>query len=498
VRLEWIAVLFTSPAFLFAFLPIALALFYASGRLFGKAASIPILTLLSLGFYAWWNPWFLLVLVPSIGGNFVIGRRIHAARAAAKASKRWMIAGVAANLTVLVFFKYAAFLADSVLAVVGQGRSGLQVPLPLGISFFTFTQIAYLVDVWRAKATEVGIDRYGLFVTYFPHLIAGPIIHHAEMMPQFGDDRTYRFHRRHVAIGLAFFVAGLFKKVVMADGVAPLANSIFEAYAHGQTLSASATWLGALAYTAQLYFDFSGYSDMAIGLSRMMNIKLPFNFDSPYQSTSIVEFWRRWHMTLSRFLRDYLYFSLGGNRRGELRRYVNLFLTMLLGGLWHGAGWSFVIWGGLHGAYLTVNHLWRRFRGGGEGAAEPIPRVLSWALTFACVVVAWVFFRADTSATAVHMLAAMLAVGRSADATTAISTPDVLWVAVLLAWAFVLPNTQQVIDGGYLRPLGLARKPWLHVGWTSFATGFLISWCLLITMITISKSGLSEFLYFNF
>ncbi len=304
-----------------------------------------------------------------------MGERILRARQVGNSSTRALLfVAVAANLAALAYFKYADFFLRTAVNLTGADIPLLGVVLPLGISFFTFTQIAYLVDVHAGKVIERNPIHYGLFVTYFPHLIAGPVLHHAEMMPQFRLAEIYRPYLRNFAIGLTFLCLGLAKKVLVADSVAPLANAVFGLGPEVE-LAASAAWLGVIAYTLQIYFDFSGYSDMAVGLSLLFGVRLPYNFNSPYQAWNITEFWRRWHMTLSRFLRDYLYVPLGGNRLGRTRRYVNLMVTMLLGGLWHGASWTFVVWGGLHGAYLVVNHAWQWLKeksgwGGGDGAAR--------------------------------------------------------------------------------------------------------------------------------
>ena len=354
--------LFTSGEFLFVFLPITLLVFFAAARFAGKAAAAAWLAVASLVFYGYWRIEHTLLLVISIAVNYGFGEWILRARQGGRPSARaLLIVAIAINLAALAYFKYADFFLRTVAELSGADIPLLGVVLPLGISFFTFTQIAYLVDVHAGKVVERNPIHYALFVTYFPHLIAGPVLHHAEMMPQFRNAEIYRPYLRNFVIGLAFLLMGLAKKVLVADSVAPVANMVFGAGAD-VPLAASAAWLGVIAYTLQIYFDFSGYSDMAVGLSLLIGVRLPYNFNSPYQAWNITEFWRRWHMTLSRFLRDYLYVPLGGNRHGRARRYVNLMLTMLLGGLWHGASWTFVIWGGLHGAYLVVNHGWQWLR----------------------------------------------------------------------------------------------------------------------------------------
>src|SRR4051794_2040526 len=386
--------LFSSYAFLFQFLP-AVALAFAAARRWSPRCGIVVLAFASLIFYGAWKPVYLLVLLASIGCNFWLGLRMEdAAR-----RRRIGTLGVALNLALLAYFKYTDFIFDSLGALTGTPLPFVNVVLPLGISFFTFQQIAYLVDVMRGAKVERDLVSYTLFVSFFPHLIAGPLVHHAEMIPQFKRARSGR-SAVLAARGLSIFAAGLFKKVVIADNLAQFVTPVFAHLDAGGGVTAQWAWLSTLAYTLQIYFDFSGYSDMAIGLALLFGIRLPVNFRSPYKATSIIEFWRRWHITLSRFLRDYLYIPLGGNRLGEQRRYINLLVTMLLGGLWHGAGWNFIIWGGLHGFYLGINHLWRGWRGDAaplaSGAAAAATKILCWAVTFFAVVIAWVFFRAKT------------------------------------------------------------------------------------------------------
>jgi len=354
------------------------------------------------------------LLLTSVAFNFgagqLIGRRVTGERSepVSPSAKMLLVAAIAVNLAFLIYFKYANFFVDNLNHLTGSAWTFAQVVLPLGISFFTFTQIAFLVDTYQGKVKEFNLVHYALFVTYFPHLIAGPVLHHAEMMPQFARQTVCRINWDNLAVGLSIFVLGLAKKVLLADSVADFSTPVFDAVKAGGAPMLIEAWVGALAYTLQLYFDFSAYSDMAIGLSLMFNVRLPLNFNSPYKATSIIEFWRCWHMTLSRFLRDYLYIPLGGSRLGTGRRYANLVITMLLGGLWHGAGWTFVIWGALHGCYLLVNHAWRALKarlGWADGGR--MASLGAGALTFLGVVVGWVFFRADSFSTAVTMLQGM-------------------------------------------------------------------------------------------
>lgn len=393
--------LFNSFAFLFGYLPIVLAGYFLLDRLTSstswRLAPAVWLALASLFFYAWWDVRYLPLLLASICVNYGAGRLIGARAGAAR--KRVLVAALALNLGLLAYYKYANFFIDSVNAVAvaagaGAGSlpwSGLDIILPIGISFFTFTQIAFLVDCYRGEVREYRFIHYVLFVSYFPHLIAGPVLHHRDMMPQFADPANAHPRAANFAIGLSIFTIGLAKKVLIADNLSPLAMPVFAA---GATPTLIEAWIGVLAYTFQLYFDFSGYSDMAIGLSRLFGVKLPLNFNSPYKAANIADFWRRWHMTLSRFLRDYLYIPLGGSHHGEAMRYRNLMLTMLLGGLWHGAGWTFVIWGGLHGLYLVLQQAWQRLFGAARAHWWPT------LLTFLAVMLAWIFFRAPDVATA--------------------------------------------------------------------------------------------------
>ncbi|HEX2727061.1 MAG TPA: MBOAT family O-acyltransferase, partial [Beijerinckiaceae bacterium] len=372
--------LFNSVAFVFVFLPVTLALYALAGRAAGPAGARAALLAASLFFYSWWDIRFLPVLITSYLINYVAGLALGATPPGAHGARLLLAGSIGVNLMMLGYFKYIAFLVVTLNHAAGLTIAVPAVLLPLGISFFTFPQITYLVHVYRSGKAERDPVRYGLFVAFFPQALAGPVTYAREMLPQFSHPAMGRLMAMDVAVGLAIFVIGLFKKVVLADSVAPYADLVFGAAAHGARPTLIEAWLGVLAYTFQIYFDFSGYSDMAIGLARMFGIPLPLNFHSPYKATSIIEFWRRWHISLSRFLRDYLYIPLGGNRHGGARRLANLMITMVLGGLWHGAGWTFVIWGALHGLYLVVNHLWRML---GARLGAPSPGWLAGPLTFA-------------------------------------------------------------------------------------------------------------------
>ncbi len=492
--------LFTTLAFALVYLPLVLCGFFLLGRHSRKLAAWWLFAA-SVFFYGYWMPRFTLLLLASIAVNYAVGRAIGLAAERGQA-RRLMIAGVVFNLALLSYFKYANFFVDSVNALLGSDVQLGTVTLPIGISFFSFTQIAFLADAYQKSVREYRVAHYGLFVTYFPHLVAGPVLHHAQMMPQFGEASTYRINAANIAAGLAIFAMGLGKKIVFADGVSPYADAIFNAAHDGVALQAAEAWLGALAYTFQLYFDFSGYSDMAVGLSLLFNIRLPYNFNSPYQSLNISDFWRRWHMSLSTFLRDYLYIPLGGNRRGGARRYVNLMLTMLLGGLWHGANWTFVIWGGLHGLYLGINHGYRALMGERLARVErwPVYRALAWALTFCAVVVAWVLFRAPDFATAACVLKGMLGQGavlRDAGDSivlwnAGLSPPGALAHCLVLAViAVLLPNSNWLGERALSCYQRRADLRWLGLGAALVACGFLL-------VINDARDAVSPFIYFNF
>ncbi|HEU5137330.1 MAG TPA: MBOAT family O-acyltransferase [Steroidobacteraceae bacterium] len=498
--------LFTSGEFLFVFLPITLLVFFALARFAGRAAAATWLAVASLVFYGYWRIEHTLLLVISIAVNYAFGECILRARAGGKPSApALLIVAIAINLATLAYFKYADFFLRTVAEASGADIPLLGVVLPLGISFFTFTQIAYLVDVHAGKVVERNPIHYALFVTYFPHLIAGPVLHHAEMMPQFRNAEIYRPYLRNFVIGLAFLLMGLAKKVLIADSVAPVANMVFGAGAD-VPLTASAAWLGVTAYTLQIYFDFSGYSDMAVGLSLLIGVRLPYNFNSPYQAWNISEFWRRWHMTLSRFLRDYLYVPLGGNRYGRARRYVNLMLTMLLGGLWHGASWTFVIWGGLHGAYLVVNHGWQWLReklgwqGKASGVGAVIGRGAGVALTLLCVMVGWVFFRAVDLASAVGMVNSMFGLregGLPIASLAGYSQGVVPWIVLFSLLALFGRNSQKLIDGHLTAWLDRRAARARHPERLAWMAGAMCVGVVFMAIAAASRS-VAEFIYFNF
>lgn len=416
--------LFNSTVFLFAFLPVTLIGFFVLGRLSSPRAAKAWLAAASLFFYGWWDLSYLPLLIGSMAVNYPIGAYLQSAsvRAAVarrigiwprdtdstKVRRRVLIAGLVFNLGLIAYFKYVDFFIGTVNGATGAHLPLFHIVLPLGISFFTFQKIAYLVDSYQGKVERPPLLDYALFVGFFPQLIAGPIVHPTEVLPQFERKDIYRFWLTPFMAGLSIFLLGLAKKLLLADTFGGYADVVFAGAARGAELTFFEAWAGALAYTLQLYFDFSGYSDMAVGLGRMFGIELPLNFNSPYKSTSIIEFWRRWHMTLSRFLRDYVYVPLGGNRKGETRRQVNLMATMLLGGLWHGAAWTFVLWGGLHGLMLVINHAWNRLR------MPALPGVVGVGLVMLGVIAGWVLFRAASFDAAVAVYQGMLGLNGAA------------------------------------------------------------------------------------
>ena len=499
--------LFNSYEFLLLFLPITLIGYYLIGGRQHHRLATSWLLAASLFFYGWWNPVYVALIIFSMIFNYGVGMSLASGERQKKALLGF---GVVINLAFLGYFKYAVFVLDNLNMLTGSGFNLPNIILPLAISFFTFQQIAYLVDAFQKKTREYNFLQYSLFVTFFPQLIAGPIVHHREMMEQFSKNSTYRFNAKMLELGLAVFTIGLFKKVVIADGIAAYSTPVFGAASADGALTFFDGWVGALSYTFQIYFDFSAYSDMAIGVGLMFGIRLPVNFFSPYKVVNIIDFWRRWHITLSRFLRDYLYIPLGGSRKGSMRRHLNLIVTMLLGGLWHGAGWTFIIWGGLHGIYLIINHGWhavRRKLGHDPSNSSTTGRIFSVALTFIAVVVSWVFFRAENLDAAVVVLAAMFNPFADGAWQTQLFSGDkskiYVWMVLLSAIVWLLPNTKQwsgyhsCIDES-LPVTSHGRFAWHE--WISFRATML--WAVILVSLAIyvvlNLTRVSEFLYFQF
>jgi len=514
--------LFNSYIFILLFLPITLTGFFLIGLKGKTEVAIGWLVGASLCFYGWWNPVYLFIIMGSILLNYGWGIQL-----AHRQSRGFLVIGIALNLGVLGYFKYANFFVANLNALTGAPVYLSPIVLPLAISFFTFQQISYLVDAYQGNTREYNFLHYCLFVTFFPQLIAGPIVHHREMLPQFGRRSIFRFNAETLSVGITVFFFGLFKKVIIADGMAGYATPVFEAVKHAYVLSFLEAWEGALAYTLQIYFDFSGYSDMAIGLAYMFGIRIPLNFDSPYKAGNIIDFWRRWHISLSRFLRDYLYIPLGGNRKGGARRYGNLMITMLLGGLWHGAAWTFVIWGGLHGLFLLVNHLWANIKQRcGYTGHSLLAGGAARLLTFLSVVVAWVFFRADSAGSAFSVLQSMAGLNGFVLPETCLAgckvlavplqhagvdfrhlnyfggSEEVAYIAIALLVAWFAPNVQQMTNRftPYINIIAKGKKlpdapAWLQ--WQpSPRWAVILIFCVLASILSLSRA--SEFLYFQF
>lgn len=512
--------LFNSLQFIAIFLPIALIGYYLAGS-FGRAPAAAWLCFTSLAFYADWlfpSP-FVLILVGSILVNYSFGLGLIRTQSRPRLQSAILALGVAANIGLLVYFKYLfpflGFLHD--LGVLHVDFA--QVILPLGISFFTFTQIGYLVDCKQGVAKERGFINYVLFVTFFPHLLAGPILHHREIMPQFADRETYRFRIENLAVGVTLFVIGLAKKVLIADTIAGVAD---RGFAHPEALLVWGSWASLLAYALQIYFDFSGYSDMAIGVARMFGVRFPANFNSPYKAASIIEFWQRWHMTLTRYLTLYLYnpvamwitrrrvakgLSVSRRATRELPAFFSLIVgplvfTMFLAGVWHGAGFNYMIFGLLHGMYLSVNHAWRVF--GPKAPQAPSPAVARWlvragqtSLTLLCVFIALIFFRAPTTTAAFQILAGMVGLHGIDHSLATVGLHDSLTIAGLFLFVWLLPNSLQLTNA-FAPVLSHIEEPFLRwLAWRpNLAWGLACGLLFAVSLAEISRP--TRFIYFQF
>ena len=476
--------LFNSYVFMLAFLPLTLIVYFMLGRL---PERIPLnklfLVLASFVFYGYNNPNYVPIILCSILINYVLSQMMLSGEKKA-IRLPLMLLGLALNLGVLFYFKYHDFFAENINLAFGTKFSLYRLALPLGISFFTFQQLSYVIDSYQRTVPKYNILDYALFVTFFPQLVAGPIVLHSEIVPQFADVKNRRFNFDNFAPGLYAFALGLFKKVIIADtfGIAVEAG-----FAAAQGLNTIEAWLIAVGYTLQLYFDFSGYCDVATGVGLMFNIKIPLNFNSPYKSLNIREFWQRWHITLSRFLTTYIYFPLGGTRKGTLRTYVNLMVVFLASGLWHGAGWLFLLWGLMHGAASVLYRLVRK-------PYDAMPKCIQWTATFLFVVVAWVFFRATSMADAVGMLSSMFSLnfGPVRDGiVSAFELPGGILsrfnLIIMAAWYILSLFSCVFLRNTYEKTMDF--KPTLFNAFMTVA---------LILYVTLSLSNVSVFLYFNF
>jgi D-alanyl-lipoteichoic acid acyltransferase DltB (MBOAT superfamily) len=468
-------VLFNSYPFVFAFLPAVLLGFALCTRWAAKETTMLFLIGASLVFYGWWNWRYLFLLLSSMTFNYAWAALLRRrAAAGGPGGRRFALAvGIAVNLGLLGYFKYANFFVDNLNAAFGRSWQLGHVVLPLAISFFTFEQITYLVEAQGGQAPAHTLLSYGVFMTFFPRLIAGPIVRPQQLLPQLNTPRPFVFDPGNVATGLFIFAIGLFKKVIIADSVAVYVGPIFDRV---PLVTFSDGWGAAIAFALQLYFDFSGYCDMAVGLGRMFGIHLPENFDSPYRARDIPEFWQRWHITLSTFLRDYVYVPLGGNRRGPMRRAANVCATMLLGGLWHGAQWTFVAWGGIHGVFLMICQLWRRRN-------SPLPGAVAWLITFIAIIASHVVFRSVSFERAGMMLSGMIGAQGFAWRPLAESIGGNAWMRLLLVLGIVLlcPNRRRIMEWQW-------PSPWLYAA----------SFALLAGLSILRLGDPSPFLYFQF
>lgn len=486
--------LFNSLIFIVLFLPITLIGYFLLNKNKYILAGKWWLVLTSIFFYGYWNILYLPLIMGSMIFNYVIGATIGKSKIKGINKKRILAFGVIANILLLIYYKYVDFFINNINYVLGANIELLNLVLPLGISFFTFTQIAFLVDNYYGKATKYDFLNYILFVTFFPHLIAGPIIHHKEMMPQFDTIRNKIFDLNNFYKGILLFSLGIFKKVMIADNVAKVANFGFD---YTTSLNLIEAWATSLAYTVQLYFDFSGYTDMALGLALMFNIILPRNFNSPYKALNIQEFWRRWHMTLSRFLRDYIYIPLGGSRDGNFNTYRNLFLTFLIGGIWHGAGWTFIIWGALNG-FASVLHKWW------EKLGIKMNKIIAWVITFNFVNICWIFFRAKTIDDAFKVLKGMI--GLNGIVLPSFLKPQGTYPNMLEfgAWFELIEGTQidRIISLGMIGVSLIVALTAINSDQMQSKTKkniiSLVIYIILFTTGFLNMNRISEFLYFQF
>jgi alginate O-acetyltransferase complex protein AlgI len=516
--------LFNSLGFVFLFLPLVLAGYYLFVRFGFQHRIFAYLCAVSLIFYSVWNPPYTLLLIGSMGGNYLIGRAIEL-RDGKPGRKMLLAFGIIANLAVLGWFKYANFFVDNVNLAAGTDWALEPILLPLAISFYTFQQIAYLMDIERGEIRSGGISRYATFVIFFPQLVAGPIVHYKEMMPQFFGRKLGRFAGSNLAIGLTIFLIGLFKKTVIADSAALYSTPIFDLAAQGDEIGLLQAWTAAITYTIQLYFDFSGYSDMAVGLARMFGIKLPPNFHSPLKAASIIEYWRRWHITLQQFIVSYMYqpillpltrvaseWRLGQGGYFFLTVIFPTVLVFILIGLWHGAAWTYVLFGTMHGLYLATNEFWRmRFRKRRRKTGPPAPAMnaVYHLITLLAVVFANVVFRAEDVASAMRIWRGMVRFDRLPELGSAIPVEASEWLSKPFAFSLIaiaiiafMPNTQQFMMR--YQPV-YGWKAWREVAPPAITLHWrpTIGWAAAMALIgflgiAFISRGQSEFIYFNF
>ena len=484
---------FNSYIFILLFLPISLIGYFLLNRITKLPVGKVFLLGMSLWFYGYFNYWYLPIIGISILFNFGLGRLFLRESLKGTARKWLLFGGVLANVGLLFYYKYYDFFIGNLNALFQTDFSLIHVMLPLGISFFTFQQIAYIVDSYRGTTSRYAILDYALFVSFFPHLVNGPIVLHSEMIPQYENPALRRFNMDNFAKGITAFSRGLAKKVLIADVFGAAVNW---GYANVAQLDTTNAVLVMLAYTFQIYFDFSGYCDMATGIGLMFNIRIAQNFNSPYKALTIADFWKRWHITLTRFFTTYIYIPLGGNRRGKWRTYLNMFIVFFVSGIWHGANWTFILWGALHGLAVVINRMFKE-------KINHVHPALSWMLTFGFVNVAWIYFRAPTVGTANQIVRSIfkLEFGPIADGIrSAFVLPEFTLVRRLLHIQWPWFET-------FLMGAAFLLAFWLILGWKNTneklenfrpGVGVAVSNAVLLTWAILSFSGVSTFLYFNF
>ena len=462
--------LFNSYYFIFVFLPISFLIYYLLNNRGLYFYSKVFIAFASLVFYSWWNIAYLPLLLISIMFNFTLGISLSKKSKKNYKKKSILFFGIIINLLLLAYFKYMDFFIENFNLISDSNLPLLEITLPLAISFFTFQQISYLVDSYKGYTKEYRFIDYTIFVTFFPQLIAGPIVHHKEMMPQFADEKNKIINFRNISMGLFIFSIGLFKKVIIADSFSSYVSNGFDIQ---EKLTFIEAWITSLSYTFQLYYDFSGYTDMAIGLALLFNIKLPINFNSPYKATNIQDFWRRWHMTLSRFLRDYIYIPLGGNKGKDLSTYTNLLITFFLAGIWHGAGWTFVLWGLLHAFAMIIFKVYSKLN-------IKLHFIFAWLITFNFLNITWIFFRAKEFDDAIKVLKGLIGLNGLGLASIMQFKFIILGLFVALLITVFTKNSIEKIE--------------------TFKADFktLLFASLIFSISIIFLTRVSEFLYFNF
>jgi alginate O-acetyltransferase complex protein AlgI len=501
---------FTSLQFIFGFLPLAYLGFFLAHRFGGAQQAINLLAFVSLVFYAMFGTQLLLVLLLSMIMNFTAGNVLACLPGHPRVAKNLLLGTVAANLGILGYLKYTNFFIDVTNQAIGSTYTHFDIAVPLGVSFFTFVQIGFLIDAFNGQLLKHNFARYIVFTAFFPCVTAGPLVMQREMMEQLSNDKIRAFDVRRVTIGITMFAMGLFKKVVLADSIAPFADSVFGGVSSGMSVDVATAWIGALCYTLQLYFDFSGYSDMAIGIATIFAIRLPLNFDSPFKATNISDFWRRWHMTMTRFFTAYIYSGLAmyGMRKGmgwRLGRVGRFFLvaaipsiiTFLVAGVWHGSGWTYVIYGVIHGLAIATFLGWREFSG------MKLPSPVAWLLTMTTVVSGLVMFRAPDVPTALTMLGHMWGVVEAStqSALVSIDSAQALSMIVIMgAVTLLMPNTQQILHHEWpvidTKPEEAANAAGLVAWRPSFGTAFVTACIFTIAITSIGSS--TGFLYYKF